>query len=72
MPGNRRGAGVSIRKAGSGAAVPLRDEARLPAEEGDELVAGACWAGEPNRGGEQPRPGIRGDQQRSERQQMGR
>jgi hypothetical protein len=38
----------------------------LPAEEGDQLVAGAGRAGQPNQVGEQPGPSARDDQQRGD------
>ena len=41
-------------------------------QQGEGLVAGAGLAGQPNRVGEQPRPGARGDEQRGDRQQDGR
>ena len=37
-------------------------QARVAAEEGDELVAGAGWAGQLTRVGEQTRPGFWGDE----------
>ena len=37
-------------------------EARLAAEKGDELVTGAGRTRQPNRVGEQPRSGFRGDE----------
>jgi hypothetical protein len=52
-----------------GAGPRCGQQARLAAAEGDQLVAGAGGAWQPNWVGEQPRPAAGGDHQRGERQQ---